>query len=133
MKVHERTETNEGCRRSGELNFCLFLGSAAYHNSEKQEPDEISVVVLPDAVSHEWAVVVEPEDALAARVAVLGARSLGKGGQERQAGQEAECFSFLVSFHEAARSDADSILIPTSQTEPHLFPMTHSSHISEKW
>lgn len=52
--------------------------SLAYHNSEEEEPDEISVVVLSHTVCHEGAVVVEPEDALAARVAVLGPRNLRK-------------------------------------------------------
>ena len=54
--------------------------SLAYHNSEEEEPDEISVVVLSHTVCHEGAVVVEPEDALAARVAVLGPRNLRKKG-----------------------------------------------------
>lgn len=73
-----------------------------YHHGEKEEPDEISVVVLPHAVSHEGAVVVEPEDALAARVAVLGARGLGTGGHERQAGAAGLSRCILTSFHEVA-------------------------------
>ena len=49
----------------------VILLCTAHHHGEKQEPDEVSVVLLPDAVSHEGAVVVEPQHALAARVAVL--------------------------------------------------------------
>ncbi len=50
--------------------------SLAHHDSEQEKPDEKPVVVLPHTVRHEGAVVVEPEDALPARVAVLGAGSL---------------------------------------------------------
>lgn len=51
----------------------------AHHDSARKEADEISVVVLPHAVRDEGAVVVEPHHALAARLAVLRAWSLGAG------------------------------------------------------
>ena len=56
-----------------------------HHDGESEEDDEIAVVVLPHAVTHERAVVVETKHASAADVAVLRPRHLQPGRMKAKA------------------------------------------------
>ena len=58
---------------------------STYHHGERQEPHEIPVVVLAHAVGHKRAVVIEAQDALVTRVAMLRSRNLDDRSRAKMA------------------------------------------------